>query len=104
MANTTTKQPQDHLKPMPKDVTVHGVTLSIDPSALDDWELLENVYSLQADPKRNGLNAVPILRSLLGDDYQRVKDALRDPQTGRIPVEEVGGFLEELFSKLAPNS
>lgn len=103
-------RPQDHKPPQdrPRTVTVQGLSLTLDPAKLDDWELMEALYDLQADPERNALSIVPFLRGLFGtEDYRRIKDKLRDPVTGRIEGEKMGGFMQELFSKLnesAPNS
>lgn len=107
MANT--KTPADHKPPQgkPRTVTVHGVTLTIDPAIFDDLDMLEDLYAMQESADGDGAGAfrmIPFLRRLLGDDYARVKKALRDPDTGRIPMESVASFVAELMEKAAPNS
>lgn len=90
--------------PEPREVSVDGVTIRVDPKAFDDWEVTESLYALQNDPKGGALEVVPLMRRLLADDYERVKDALRDPHTGRIPVEAMAGFLDRMLRAMAPNS
>ncbi|NMM99326.1 hypothetical protein [Bifidobacterium olomucense] len=103
-------RPQDHTPPLSKErtVTVKGVTVTLDPSKLDDWELMESLYDLQSDPEGNSLSVIPFLRGLFSpEDYRRVKESLRDPGTGRITGTAMGGFLKELFERLNdafPNS
>lgn len=101
--------PQDHKPPRdkPRTVTVQGISLTIDPKLMDDWELVELLYDYRSDPEGNALAVIPFLRKVLGDGYARVKDALRDPNTGRISGESMGEFVEEMMEKLndaAPNS
>lgn len=102
-------RPQDHKPPQdkPRTVTVQGLRLTLDPAKLDDWELMEALYDLQSDPEHNALSMVPFLRGLLGDDYPRVKNLLRDHATGRIGGEAMGEFVSRLLEELgktAPNS
>lgn len=106
--NVHGNRPQDH-RPAhgkPRTVTVKGISLTIDPKVLDDWEFVESLYDLQADPKGNALQIIPFLRRLLGDSYGKVKNELRGAD-GRIDGETMGAFLNELFeemSKAFPNS
>lgn len=88
----------------PRKVSVDGVTIHVDPTVFDDWEVTESLYALQADPKGGALEVVPLMRRLLAGDYERVKNALRDPDTGRIPVEAMAGFLDRMLRAVAPNS
>lgn len=101
--------PQDHrpAQDKPRTITVKGVDLTIDPRSLDDWELMESLYDLQSDPQNNALSVVPFMRRFFGDDYQRVKDALREPDTGVITGDDMAGFVQELLERLnetLPNS
>lgn len=103
------KQPKDHKQPKdkPRDVTVHGVAITIDPEVFDDLDMVEYLYDLRhADTEggNGGMSIVPFLRKLCGDSYRDVKDALRDPNTGRIDMETLNGFIEELMGQLSPNS
>ncbi len=108
-SNVPGNRPQDHrpAQGKPRTVTVKGISLTLDPKLMDDWELVELLYDYQSDPEGNALAVIPFLRKVLGDGYARVKDALRDPDTGRISGESMGEFVEELMEKLndaAPNS
>ncbi|KFI56593.1 hypothetical protein [Bifidobacterium callitrichos] len=93
--------PKSPLHPSPKTVTVHGVTLTIDPELFDDYEIVEDLYDVQSG--ENPLKAVPLLRRLLGDKYEEVKDALRG-EDGRITSEALDTFLTDLMEAANPNS
>lgn len=101
----TTRKPKAS-KPAsgPRPVTVMGVDVTIDPERFDDWELMESLYLLQKDPERNAFEIVPFLRAILGDQYQTVKDGLRDPETGRVTGTRMGEFVQQLFQQVDPNS
>ncbi|KFI97812.1 hypothetical protein [Bifidobacterium stellenboschense] len=107
---STPKQPQDHKpKKGPRTVTVQDVTVTVDPDVFDDLDVLEMLYRIQSADEDGGddsdaLAIVPFLMRILGPSYKPAKDALRDPDTGRIPLEKVGAFLGDLMGKLAPNS
>lgn len=108
--NVPGSRPQDH-KPAqgkPRTVTVKGLILTLDPAKLNDWELMESLYDLQSDPQNNALSVVPFLRGMFSaKDYGRIKNRLRDPETGRITGDAMGEFLQELFARLneeSPNS
>lgn len=102
-----TTKPQDHKQPKdkPRKVEVMGATVTIDPAILDDLDMVEYLYDLQhaADSDDGGFAIVPFLRKLCGSDYANVKSALRD-DTGRIPFEKVGEFVQKLIEQLNPNS
>lgn len=92
-------------KPAPLTCTVRGLHLKVAPGALDDWELLEVVASLDAGGDQAAMLQLPgVVRRLLGDEqYAQVKDAVRDA-SGRVRAEAMGDFIGELFGALAPNS
>ena len=102
-----TTKPQDHKQPKdkPRRIEVMGATLTIDPSILDDLDMVEYLYDLQhaADSDDGVFTIVPFLRKLCGDDYMNVKKALRG-ERGRIPFEKVGEFVQQLIEALNPNS
>ena len=82
----------------PRTVTVKGLVLTLDPAKLNDWELMESLYDLQSDPQNNALSVVPFLRGMFSaKDYGRIKNRLRDPETGRITGDAMSEFLQELF-------
>lgn len=88
-----------------KTVTVQGVELAVDPNLFDDLEVLELLGRVNpvdgSDP--DVFAFVAFLRKVLGAQYQKVKDVLRD-ETGRVPMDNVAGFVQEFMSKAAPNS
>lgn len=100
--------PKDHMPPntgKPKKVTINGVTVTIDPNIFDDLDILEDLYAIQNPEDEAGtFRIVPFLRKLCGDSYKDMKEALRDEKTGRVSMERVSAFIEELLEKVAPNS
>ena len=104
-----TTKPQDHKQPKdkPRRIEVMGATLTIDPSILDDLDMVEYLYDLQNAQEGDGSGAfaiVPFLKKLCGDQYTAMKDALRDPDTGRVSIDKVSEFIAQLLEQVAPNS
>lgn len=83
-----------------------GVNLTVEPDVFDDIEMVEFLYDIQnaGDDASGAMEIIPFLRKLCGGSWGGVKRALRDPDTGRIPIERVMGFMQELMEKVAPNS
>lgn len=106
----TRKQPQDHKPPenkkqeKPTIVTVNGVRIPVDGSQMDDLEFAEAVYDLSEDPERNSLEIVQFLRKLFGDQYKTFKDAIRDKETGAVPISSVADVLGDVLNQMNPNS
>lgn len=103
------KQPQDRKTPknQPKTVEVMGVTLAVGPAIFDDLDMVEYLYDLQNAQEGDGSGAfaiVPFLKKLCGDQYTAMKDALRDPDTGRVSIDKVSDFIAQLLEQVAPNS
>lgn len=103
------KQPQDHKTPknQPKTVEVMGVTLAVSPAIFDDLDMVEYLYDLQTSQSGNSAGAfaiVPFLKKLCGPQYTAMKDALRDPDTGRVSIDKVSEFIAQLLEQVAPNS
>ena len=103
------KQPQDHktTKNQPKTVEVMGVTVTVGPAIFDDLDMVEYLYDLQAAQEGDGTGAfaiVPFLKKLCGPQYTAMKDALRDPDTGRVSIDKVSEFIAQLLEQVAPNS
>lgn len=103
------KKPQDHRPPateQPPEVlraTVAGHEWEVPAAAIDDFELLDDLNSLDqhGDPTR----MPSVLRRLLGDEqWHKAMDVLRDPTTGRVSVEAGGDFVMELIQALNPSS
>jgi hypothetical protein len=107
---TAPKQPQDHKKQKPpvkdvdggKQVTLSGVTVTVDSDSLNDFELLDDLRAIDVD--KNASRLPGILRKLVGDDFSAVMDALRDEKTGRVTIEAGTEFVKDLFEVLNPNS
>lgn len=89
--------------PDTKRVTIMGVDLTISPELFDDLDVMENLYDLTNQEDPNPFSFVPFLKKLCGDDYLKVKKALRQAD-GRIPMEKVTDFVAQLMNQEAPNS
>lgn len=106
MAKTTKAakaKPQDH-KPKQgtkKTVEVQGVKVTLDPDMFDDIVFLDHLDQMD---QGNGLRIASVLRSLAGDQYQKVVDALKDEDTGRVPIEAASAFVTEAMAAVDPNS
>src|SRR5690606_32276659 len=99
-----------------RDVTVRGIALSIPENAFDDFETLDDIDAIEEasrlgdamDEANAGdatLRFVRLLRRLLSpEDVRRVHKALRDPETGRYPIETGATFVGELLAAAIPNS
>lgn len=103
------KHPQDHKTPkdQPKTVEVMGVTLAVSPAIFDDLDMVEYLYDLQTVQEGNGTGAfaiAPFLKKLCGPQYTAMKDALRDPDTGRVSINKVSEFIAQILEQVAPNS
>lgn len=103
------KQPQDHKTPknQPRTVEAMGVTLAVSPAIFNDLDMVEYLYDLQTAQSGNGAGAfaiVPFLKKLCGPQYTAMKDALRDPDTGRVSIDKVSDFIAQLLEQVAPNS
>ena len=102
-------QPQDHKNPKnnPHTRPAHGGTLAVSPAIFDDLDMVEYLYDLQTAQSGNGAGAfaiVPFLKKLCGPQYTAMKDALRDPDTGRVSIDKVSEFIAQLLEQVAPNS
>ena len=103
------RQPRDRKTPknQPKTVEVMGVTLAVSPAIFDDLDMVEYLYDLQTAQEGDGTGAfaiVPFLKKLCGPQYTAMKDALRDPDTGRVSIDKVSDFIAQLLEQVAPNS
>lgn len=82
-------------------VTVDGITVTVAIDPKDDWEFATASLVL-SDPDATPLeksNAVMTqVRLLLGDDYKRVMDELREARGGRLPVADVTSFANRVLA------
>lgn len=105
----TAKQPQDHKDPanQPRTVEIMGVTITVKPNIFDDLDMVEYLYNLQHAQDSDGSGAfdiIPFLKKLCGPQYTAMKNALRDPEDGRVSIEKVSDFTGQLLEQIAPNS
>jgi len=104
-----TSTPQDHKQPKDHNQTIHikDVTITVDPNIFDDLDVLEYIEDLQHvtdDETGSGVfSIVPLLKKLCGSQYKAVKNALRDPETGRIPMSSVQDLITTIMSGVNPN-
>lgn len=73
-----------------------GLTVTIEPDALDDWEFLELI---EADKFASAI------KHLLGaEQLTAVKEHVRDAETGRVRATAISDVLKEIMGKVSPNS
>lgn len=126
MATTTTrksntkkpaaaKAPEDHkpkatVEAEAKKVEQFTVTLRdrdwvVDANVLNDFELLEKLSVIDGGGGRAASVMPSVLRELLGSkQYAEAMDALRDEETGRVPVNVGADFVFDILRGLDPNS
>ncbi len=82
-------------------VTVQGLSVTVTDEAVDDFEFLDDLRALNDtnDPSR----MPSMLRRMVGDDYRRVMESLRDPKTGRVSIEAGSTFVLALIEALNPS-
>lgn len=82
-------------------VSVGGQEWEVPTSVLDDFELLGHLNDLQSGQ----IASTPIvLQAFLGAaQTAKVMDSLRDPDTGRVPVQAGVDFVYELVGSVNPN-
>ena len=82
-------------------VTVDGITVTVAIDPKDDWEFATASLTL-SDPDATPLeksNAVmKQVKLLLGDDYKRVMDELREARGGRLPIADVTSFANRVMA------
>ncbi|MCL2746127.1 MAG: hypothetical protein FWE48_03430 [Coriobacteriia bacterium] len=82
-----------------REIRVKGITLHVWDDILDDLELLEDLIALDEGDNRASISA---LKRVLGDEYSKIKDALRD-ERGIVKTKDVGAFffavLDEVRAK-----
>ena len=81
--------------------TVSGIVVTVPDEALDDFELLDDFRGL-SDSDASRLPSV--LRRMVGDDYKRIMNELRDPATGRVTASVGSQFVYDVVQAFNPNS
>jgi len=79
--------------------TKSGFEAVIDPAALDDMELLEDMSRMDAGEE--WLAARVVTRLLGAEQKRKLYEFCRNPETGRVSVTKVSEVLMELFSSEA---
>lgn len=92
----------------PNTIEIEGITLSVDPDILDDWDIVEAVSdSNNPDLTDNErlIATTQLMRSVLGDDYKQAKTELRKKHKGKLTIETMSKFLAQVFEAVrAKNS
>lgn len=82
-------------------VELEGVEWQVTASALNDFELLEDIDAVDSG---NPSRLPKVLRRMLGDDqYRKALDALRDEE-GIVRVEKAAEFFYAIAAAVNPNS
>lgn len=105
MSTTTPKKPQDRkpkavAAPDSYTIEVRGETLTVPADALDDFELLDDLAQVE---EGKGQRLPALLRRLLGDDYSRALDLIRDEESGRVRLEDGASLVQDILVALNPN-
>lgn len=75
----------------------NGFECVVDDDIFDDMELVEDL----AETEENPLKIRNVLNRVLGEEQKKaLYDAVRDPKSGRVPVEVVSDSLFEIMSKV----
>lgn len=82
--------------------TVNDIEVTVLEEALDDFELLDDIRA--AGDNGDASRLPSLLRRLVGDDYKRILDELRDPVTRRVSAAKGSQFVWDVFGALNPNS
>ncbi|MBD8218199.1 hypothetical protein IFU40_06075 [Microbacterium sp. CFBP 13617] len=82
--------------------TVNDIEVTVLEEALDDFELLDDIRA--AGDNGDASRLPSLLRRLVGDDYKRILDELRDPVTHRVSAAKGSQFVWDVFGALNPNS
>ncbi|WP_336642052.1 hypothetical protein [Microbacterium sp. USHLN272] len=102
IADPTADEPERIRKVPGKQVTVDGIEVRVPDEALDDFEVLDDIRGVQ---DTNDVSRMPsLLRRLVGDDYRRILDELRDESTGRVGAAKASEFVFAVFEALNPSS
>lgn len=78
-----------------KGTTNNGFAFEIDPAALEDWEMIEDLSEFDEESKPSGL--IRAAKRLLGaDQYKNLKEHLK--VDGRVNAKDMGESLTEIFT------
>ena len=95
----TDRQPKTTEHDDARTVTAAGQDWTVPTDALDDFELLDDLGALEDG---NAARLPRIMRRLLGDDYKKALDVIRD-ESGVVRIEPAAEFIQELLGGLNPN-
>jgi hypothetical protein len=77
---------------MIKGKTKSGFNYHIDENILQDYELLEAI----AETEKNPIFITKVVRMLLGDDTDKLKEHVRD-ENGHVSIEKMNVEITEIF-------
>ena len=82
-----------------------GFTLGVSADALDDLELVDDIRALDAEEDDAVMRIPQTIRRLVGkEQYRKVLDHLRDPQSGRVSLKQGAELIGRIMEALNPNS
>lgn len=97
---TAPKKPQDRKRKQSEGTIVDGITVTVTPESLDDFELLDDFSQMQ---NGNGARVTSAFHRMFGDDASRILDELRE-DSGRVKLTRASQFMMAVMKELAPNS
>lgn len=84
-------------------VEVDGISVTVDVDIADDYEVTEQA-AIANDPYATAAermsSTIRVYKLLLGKDYRRVKDELREKNGGKLPTEKMVSFIAEVIAKV----
>lgn len=81
--------------------TKSGFCFQVDPEIMDDWEFVED---LVASSKTGFFGEIGAAKRLLGEEqYNRLKEHVRDKKTGRVSGKRMDEEMTEILESLGTN-
>ena len=75
----------------------NGFELTVDENALHDWEVVETICEID---NGNSTKLPALFNAILGEEQKKALVAYQRENTGACTVEDMSGFLVEIFNAL----
>jgi hypothetical protein len=75
----------------------NGFELTVDENALHDWEVVETICEID---NGNSTKLPALFNAILGEEQKKALVAYQREKTGACTVEDMSGFLVEIFNAL----
>lgn len=84
---------------------IKGIKITLDPNILDDWDVQEALMTFipseddDVPPKERFFALKNLCDILLGDDFEVVREHLRENNNGVASLTDIANFMAEIFEK-----